>query len=499
MSKSSKDPCETLPEALGASGLVMRELTLFEKSRPGRSAYSFAALDVPETATSVEPEMLRDRPELPELSEVDVARHYFRLSQWNFCIESGLYPLGSCTMKYNPKVNEVTSRLAGFTQLHPGTPEKFSQGALELQYELALMLAEISGLDSVSLQPAAGAQGEMTGMLMIRAYHESRNDRRTKVLIPDTAHGTNPASSTVADYKVVQLKSNERGVIDLDDLAEKMDEQVAAIMVTNPNTLGLFEENICEATKLVHERGGLVYCDGANMNAIMGQAKPGDFGADVLHINLHKTFSTPHGGGGPGSGPVAVRDILDPFLPGPIVVKCDYGYGLDHDRPQSIGKVQWHLGNFGVLVRAYTYIREMGASGLEQASKMAVLNANYVRQSLKESYHLAFDRTCMHECVFSDKSMPNEVSTLDVAKRLMDYGFHPPTVYFPLVVKGAIMVEPPETESKEEVDRFIASMIEIRNESEQSPDIVKGAPHKTRVRRLDEVRAARQLELTYKD
>ena len=497
MSKSSKNFCDTIAQAPGSSGLVMREKTIFEKSRPGRVAFSIRQPDLPATEDSLDPELLREALDFPEVSEVDVARHFVRLSQWNYGVDSGMYPLGSCTMKYNPKINETMARLPGFAQLHPDSPPLMAQGALRLLYELSGMLAEIAGLDAVTLQPAAGAQGELTGMLVIRAYHESRGETRTKVLIPDTAHGTNPASCSIANYKVVQVKSNDRGVIDAEDLAAKMDDQVAAIMITNPNTLGLFEENVCDICQIVHEKGGLVYCDGANLNAILGVAKPGDFGADVLHLNLHKTFSTPHGGGGPGSGPVAVRSILEPFLPGPMVVKVENGYALDSDRPASIGRVRSYFGNFGVLVRAYTYIREMGASGLTEATRMAVLNANYIRQMLKDTYHLPFDRTCMHECVFSDKGFPNDIKTLDVAKRLMDYGYHPPTVYFPLVVKGAIMIEPTETESLQTLDEFIAAMKEIRAEAEHSPEILTNAPHKPKYKRLDEVGAARKLRLTY--
>ena len=498
MSNASKNSCETIPQAPGSSGLVMHEKTLFEKSRENRAAFSIAPLDVPEASIAIDANLLRDELGFPEISEVDVARHFLRLSQWNYNIDSGLYPLGSCTMKYNPKINEVTSRMAGFAQLHPASPDEMAQGALELCYNLANDLAVITGLDAVTLQPAAGAHGELTGILMIRAYHKSKGNPRKKVLIPDTAHGTNPATSAIANYKVVGVKSDENGVIDPVDLAEKMDEDTAALMVTNPNTLGLFESHICEAAKIVHDKGGLVYCDGANLNAIMGITRPGDFGVDVLHMNLHKTFSTPHGGGGPGSGPVAVRDILEPFLPYPVVQEDEEGFFHDYDRPQSIGKVQGFFGNFGIMVRAYTYIREMGPLGLKQASEMSVLNANYIRSKLKGAYHLPFDQICMHECVFSDKGVPNDIKTLDIAKRLMDYGYHPPTVYFPLVVKGAIMIEPPESESKETLDEFIAAMLEIRKEAENWPDILHLAPHKTKVRRMDEVRAVKELNLTYK-
>ena len=499
MSKSSKDSCDTLHAAPGASGLVMREKTLFEKSQPGREAFSLAALDVPKAPSTIEPDLERETLAFPELSEVDVARHFLRLSQWNYSIDSGMYPLGSCTMKYNPKVNEHVARLPGFATLHPTTPDRHAQGVLELYGELGRMLCEIAGLDAITLQPAAGAQGELTGMLMIRAYHRDQGNLRTKVLVPDTAHGTNPASCTIANYKVVQVRSNDDGEIDIEDLASKMDDQVAALMLTNPNTLGLFERNVCDISQMVHERGGLIYCDGANLNAIMGVAKPGHFGADVLHFNLHKTFSTPHGGGGPGAGPVAVRDILKPYLPKPVAVKTDHGYRFDHDRPRSIGKVLANYGNFLVLVRAFAYIREMGAEGLAHVSKMAVLNANYVRKKLGETFHLPHDRECMHECVFSEKGFPNDIKTMDLAKRLMDYGYHPPTVYFPLVVKGAIMIEPTETESLQSLDEFIASMKEIRAEADHSPEMLKSAPHKTKLTRLDEVRAVRNLRVTYRE
>ena len=499
MSKSSKNSCDTLPLAPGSSGLQMHEGTLFEKNRSGRFAYSISKPDVPMPKSTIEGELLRDELDFPELSEADVFRHFLRLSQWNYGVDTGVYPLGSCTMKYNPKVNEETARMPGFTELHPAVPDSMAQGVLRLSYELQEMLAEISGLDAVTLQPAAGAHGEMTGMLMIRAYHTAKGNPRKKVLIPDTAHGTNPASCAIANYKVVEVKSAENGIIDMSDLSEKMDEDVAAIMITNPNTLGLFEENICEVADVVHEYGGLVYCDGANLNAIMGAAKPGHFGTDVLHLNLHKTFSTPHGGGGPGSGPVVVRDLLAPFLPMPVAIKEGDFYAMDFDRPQSIGRVKNYYGNFLVLVRAATYILEMGGEGLTDASRMAVLNANYIKEKLRGTYSLAFDKPCMHECVFSDKGFPDNIKTLDVAKRLMDYGYHPPTVYFPLIVKGAVMIEPTETESKQSIDELIASLIEIRKEAENSPDILLSAPHKTKVKRMDEVKAVKELRLIYKE
>ncbi|MCB1152106.1 aminomethyl-transferring glycine dehydrogenase subunit GcvPB [bacterium] len=470
--------------------------TLFEKSVPGRVGYSIPLPEVPEAA--LPDDIARDKPaELPELSEVAVNRHFTRISQKNHGIDTGMYPLGSCTMKYNPRINEQTARIPGFARLHPNAPISGVQGALHLMHELGEYLAEISGLPAVTLQPAAGAQGEMTGLMIIRAFHTANGNPRKKVLVPDTAHGTNPASCTICNYSVVTVATNERGRLDLDDLRSKCDEETAALMVTNPSTLGLFEDRIDEAAKIVHDAGGLVYCDGANLNAILGVTRPGDFGADVMHINLHKTFTTPHGGGGPGSGPVAMRDFLAPFMPKPVVVEDSAGrYTLDFDRPQSIGRVHEFFGNFGMLVRAYTYIREMGPENLKRVSTLAVMNANYVKESLKGLYHLPFDEPCMHECVLSDKDMPNGVTTMDIAKRLMDFGIHPPTVYFPLVVKGALMIEPTETESPENVRRFVEVMRQIHEEAKTNPQLVKGAPHTTPVGRVDEALAARQLHLT---
>lgn len=473
----------------------MTEPTLFEKSRPGRRGDSLPSAGVP--AAEWPTDLMRTEPaDLPELSEVDVVRHYTRLSRMNFGIDLGMYPLGSCTMKYNPRITEAVARLPGLANLHPHLPPRSAQGALELMYGLSSCLAEISGLPAVSLQPAAGAQGEMTGLMVIRAWHTKNGDPRKKVLVPDTAHGTNPASSSICSYIVESVGTDEHGGIDLIDLAAKMNGDVAALMITNPNTLGLFEPNIAEAAKIVHDGGGLVYCDGANLNAILGVTRPGDFGADVMHINLHKTFTTPHGGGGPGAGPVAVRDFLEPFLPTPAVVRGVAGYDLDFDRPDSIGKVHAFFGNFGMLVRAYAYIREMGGEGLREVAERAVLNATYIKESLRGTYHLAYDEPCMHECVFSDKDVPNGVHTLDIAKRLTDYGFHPPTVYFPLIVKGAIMIEPTETESKETLDRFIETMKEIRAQADSDPDAVKSAPHNAPVSRLNETYAAKNLRLT---
>jgi glycine dehydrogenase subunit 2 len=437
---------------------------------------------------------------MPELSEVDVIRHFTRLSTWNYHIDLGLYPLGSCTMKYNPKINERMARLDGFILAHPFMPAELIQGALEVQKTLEQCLAEISGMDAVSLQPAAGAHGEMTGILMIRAYHESRGRPRRKILIPDSAHGTNPASATISGYVVENVPSNKRGTVDLDQLKKMVDADVAAIMITNPNTLGVFETEIAEITELMHSRGALVYMDGANLNAMMGITRPGDFGIDVLHINLHKTFTTPHGGGGPGSGPVAVKKILEPFLPYPVVGrKSDGGYVFEYDRPQSIGKIKAYNGQFGMHVRALCYILANGPEGLKQVSEVAVLNANYIRTKLKEAYALAYDSPSLHEVVFSDRIQSRkEVHVWDIGKRLMDYGFHPPTVHFPLIVPGAIMIEPTETESKQELDAFIDAMLAIAKEADENPDLVKSAPHTTRIGRIDEAAAARKPVLRWR-
>ena len=482
-------------------GLIQEAALVFEQGSNGRKGYSLPRWDVEEVeASNLIPSRLlrKDLEGFPQLSEVDVVRHFTRLSQWNYGVDSGLYPLGSCTMKYNPKVNEEVARMSGFAHLHPYTPQDLSQGVLRLMVELQTFLAEVTGMDQATLQPAAGAHGELTGMMMIRACLKARGERRHKVLVPDTAHGTNCSTSTIASFSMVGLKSNERGVIGPEDVAKLMDEDVAAIMVTNPNTLGLFEENLVEITKIVHQKGGLVYCDGANLNALMGIAKLGDLGVDVVHLNLHKTFSTPHGGGGPGSGPVAIKNTLAPFLPIPVIEKQGNDYRLSDDRPQSIGKVRAFYGNFGVAVKAYAYILSMGAEGLKKASEMAVLNANYLMASLKGHYHLPYDRRCMHECVFTDRLQEKyHVSTLDIAKRLIDYGYHPPTIYFPLVVKGALMMEPTETESKENLDGFVETMIQIAKEAEEQPELLHQAPHRVKVRRLDEVLAARKPKLKW--
>jgi glycine dehydrogenase subunit 2 len=493
------------PEKMvGTQGLIFNEPLIFSQGSKGRVGYSLPPCDVPEKpAAALLPERLlrADLAGLPEVSEVDVVRHFTRMSQWNFGIDLGFYPLGSCTMKYNPRVNEDMARLPGFAQAHPYQPEALSQGALQLMWELERYLADILGMDRVSLQPSAGAHGELLGVMMIRAYHLARGNPRSKILIPESAHGTNPASSALCGYQVVPVKSGPQGVVEPEAVAALMDEEVAAIMLTNPNTLGLFEEHVVEITEIVHAKGGQVYCDGANLNAIMGITRPGDWGADVIHVNLHKTFSQPHGGGGPGAGPVGVKRHLAPFLPVPTVEKAKEGTGfvLDHDRPKSVGKVRAFASSFGVMVRAYCYIRSLGPDGLKRVAETAVLNANYLRSRLTGTYQLPYDRPCMHEAVFSDaKQLPHGVKTLDIAKRLMDYGFHPPTIYFPLIVHGALMIEPTETESKETLDQFVAAMQAIAQEAETEPETVRSAPHKAKLRRLDETRAARQPVLRWK-
>ncbi|HKJ04232.1 MAG TPA: aminomethyl-transferring glycine dehydrogenase subunit GcvPB, partial [Geopsychrobacteraceae bacterium] len=428
----------------------------------------------------------------PEVSEVDVVRHFTRLSTWNYGVDSGFYPLGSCTMKYNPKINETVARLPGLTGCHPHTPERLSQGSLKLMYDLQGALAEVSGFDHVTLQPAAGAHGELAGLLMIRAWHEAQGNSRKKVLIPDTAHGTNPATAALCGYQVVPIASGGSGVLTAETVAEYMDKDVAALMVTNPNTLGLFESDIREICDIVHAGGGMVYCDGANLNALMGIARPGDMGIDVMHFNLHKTFSTPHGGGGPGAGPVGITRKLEPFLPKPVVVKDGESYRLDSDRPLTIGRMRSFHGNFGVLVRAWAYILTMGSGGLKRVSQMAVLNANYIRARLEGSYHLPQPHRSLHEVVFSDKNLGGDCHTIDVAKRLLDYGYHPPTIYFPLVVQGAIMIEPTETESREILDEFCDAMISIAREAKEQPELLHDAPVTTVLGRLDETAAARQ-------
>ena len=478
-------------DKVGTTGLVFEEPLLWERGRSGRTAFSMPPGDVP--AAELEAELAGEGPDFPDLSELEVVRHYMRLSQWNFSVDTGFYPLGSCTMKYNPKTNERQAALAGFGRAHPLQPQALSQGALRIMYELENYLTEITGMDATSVQPAAGAHGELTGMLLFHAYHSSRGRPRNKILVPDTAHGTNPASASLCGYTSVAVKSNSRGILDAETVAAVMDEDTAGIMVTNPNTIGLFEENIKKVAEIVHAKDGLVYGDGANMNAIMGIVDMGAAGIDVLHLNLHKTFTTPHGGGGPGAGPVCVSKKLAPFLPVPRIVEKDGVFALSDDFPQSIGKLQAFWGNVGVLIRAYSYILSMGAENLKKVSQMAVLNASYIKEKLRRSYHLAYDRPCMHECVLSDKyQQPHKVTTLDIVKRLMDYGFHPPTVYFPLVVPGAIMIEPTETETKETLDAFIDAMESIAREAEEQPELLHQAPTRTKRRRLDETAAARK-------
>jgi glycine dehydrogenase subunit 2 len=440
-----------------------------------------------------------EEPELPEVSELDIMRHYTALSRRNHGVDSGFYPLGSCTMKYNPKINENVARFNGFAHVHPLQDESSVQGALELLYDLQQHLIEITGMDEVTLQPAAGAHGEWTGLMMIRAFHEANGDlKRTKVIVPDSAHGTNPASATVAGLETITVKSNEKGLVDLEDLRRVVGEDTAALMLTNPNTLGLFEENIVEMAEIVHSSGGKLYYDGANLNAVLSKARPGDMGFDVVHLNLHKTFTGPHGGGGPGSGPVGVKADLIPFLPKPIITKRDDEYIFDYDRPQSIGRVKPYYGNFGINVRAYTYIRSMGPDGLKAVTEYAVLNANYMMRRLAEHFDLPFDKHCKHEFVLSGRRQKKlGVRTLDIAKRLLDFGYHPPTIYFPLNVEECIMIEPTETESKETLDSFVDIMIQIAKEAEENPEIVQEAPHTTVVGRMDEATAARKPILKY--
>lgn len=476
----------------------MNDKLIFEESRPGRSACALPELDIPsKDINKLLPQaVLRQTPaQLPEVDELTLVRHYTNLSRKNFGVDTGFYPLGSCTMKYNPKVNETLSGLTGFAHLHPYQPEETVQGILRIMYELGEYLKEISGFDGITLTPAAGAHGEFTGLKVIHQYLKKHNDKRTKVLIPDSAHGTNPASGALCGFKAVEVKSDKRGNVDIADLKVKMDNQTAALMLTIPNTLGLFDEHIVEICRIVHASGGFIYMDGANFNSIMGITKPSLVGADVLHFNLHKTFSTPHGGGGPGSGPVAVSAKLAPYLPVPIITKTKDKYALNYDRPDSIGQIKGFYGNISVLIRAYVYIRMMGPRGLKKASQIAVLNANYIMSQLKQYYYLQYDRHCMHECVLDGTIQLKKfgIKTLDIAKRLLDYGFHPPTIYFPLIVHEALMIEPTETESKEMLDEFIKAMIVIAKEAEATPDVVKTAPQSTPVVRLDEVKAAREL------
>jgi glycine dehydrogenase subunit 2 len=475
---------------------------IYEKSQAGRRASALPGYEGLPAPPEIPAELRRSEPpRLPEVPEFELVRHFTELSTRNFGVDTGFYPLGSCTMKYNPRINERLAALPGFARLHPLQEEDGAQGALELMWRLQEILAEVTGLHAVSLQPAAGSQGELTGLLLVRAYFAARGEaeQRRKVVIPDTAHGTNPASVTMAGYELTPVRTDARGNIDVEDLRGKVDEHTAALMLTNPSTLGLFDENIEEIEQIFHGAGALMYYDGANLNAVCGISRPGDMGFDIVHINLHKTFSQPHGGGGPGGGPVAVRDILEPFLPVPAVVRRDEGgFGLDYDRPQTIGKVRGFTGPFGVFVRSYAFLRMWGPR-LREMSETAVLNANYVLARLKEVYDLPFDRLCMHEFVVSARTLKREhgCTALDVAKRLMDYGFHPPTIYFPLIVPEALMVEPTETEAKETLDAFCDAMLAIAREAAQDPELLKEAPHRRPVKRLDEVRAAKRPVVRY--
>ncbi len=530
------------------------EALLFEKSSPGKRAYKLPPLDVPQVSADalLGSAVRKDRAELPELSEIELIRHFTRLSTWNYAIDLGMYPLGSCTMKYNPRVNEFVARIEGLAEAHPYRPDALAQGILEVLDLLQRCLLEITGMDAITLQPAAGAHGEFTGILLTRAWHESQGNPRKTVLIPDSAHGTNPATAALSGYAVENIKSNAEGGIDLDVLASRVDEETAALMLTNPSTLGVFESEIHKIADILHAKGALLYMDGANMNALVGKVRPGDFGVDVMHLNLHKTFSTPHGGGGPGSGPVACKKFLEPFLPVPILVRDQYGTKCadaedwedanaeptadgcpplfrapffesptgtragareaaqlylsfagqlrwEYNRPQSIGRVRAFYGNTGMFIRALAYILANGPDGLRQTTEDAVLNANYIRKKLEDLYELPYKTASMHEVVFSDKrQVANGVKTGDIAKRLIDYGFHPYTVSFPLIVHGALMIEPTESESREELDLFIDAMRAIAREVEENPEIVKTAPHSTRVSRLDEVQAARKPILRWK-
>ena len=474
----------------GIHGLIFEEPLLWEKGKAGRRGMSIPTSDVPKAELPAE--LQGAGPDFPDLSEVDVVRHYTRLSQWNYGVDSGMYPLGSCTMKYNPKINEKVAATPELAAAHPMLADEHVQGNLQIMFELQQYLAAITGLPGVSLQPAAGAHGELTGMLVFAAYHRSRDSKRTKILIPDTAHGTNPASAALCGYKPVPVKSGSNGILKVQSVADLMDEETAGIMITNPNTLGLFETNIREIAEIVHAKGGLVYGDGANMNAVMGIINAARCGVDVMHLNLHKTFSTPHGGGGPGAGPICVTRALEKYLPVPRARKEGGTYRLDFDCPDSVGRVHAFHGNFSVLLRAYSYIRTMGAEYLKMASQLAVLNAVYIKEKLKGTLQLAYNRPCMHECVFSDAlQQEDKITTLDMAKRLIDHGYHPPTIYFPLVVHGAIMIEPTETECKDDIDQFIETIKLVVQEGKEHPELLRQAPVMAKMRRLDETQAAR--------
>ena len=475
----------------------MEEKLIKDYSSPGRRGYSLPPLEVEKSEINENlTGYLREELELPEVSEVDVVRHYTALSEMNYGVDSGIYPLGSCTMKYNPKRNERVARISGLSNIHPYQPIEQLQGSLEILYQLKLDLAEISSMDEITLQPASGAHGEFTSLLIVKKYFEDREENRTKVIVPDSAHGTNPASAAMAGFDVVEIASNERGMVDLDALAEALDENTAALMLTNPNTLGIFEEDILKITEMVHEVGGLVYYDGANMNAIMGYAKPGLMDFDLMHFNLHKTFSTPHGGGGPGSGPVGVKDFLAPYLPKPVLKKDQEKYFWDYQRPKSIGKVHSFYGNYGVMLRAWAYIKTVGGKGLKETTENAVLNANYLKARLKKDFELPYAEESLHEFVLSGSRQKEEgASTLNIAKRLLDYDQYAPTIYFPLVVKEAMMIEPTETENIGTLDHFVETMLTISREIKEDPELVINAPHTTTVRKLDETAAARNPDL----
>ena len=481
---------------------TQNEPLLFEISSPGKRGYQLPPLDVPTVDAEEALGAGNVRAEIegfPEVSEVEAIRHFTRLSTWNYAIDLGLYPLGSCTMKYNPRINEFVARTEGLAWAHPYQPERLAQGAMEIIAALEHALTEITGMNAVTLQPAAGAHGELTGILMIRALLESRGNPRKKILVPDSAHGTNPATAATAGYTVQNVKSNDQGMVDVEALAGFVNEDIAGLMVTNPNTVGVFEQHIKRICRVLHDKGALVYMDGANMNALVGVARPGDFGVDVMHLNLHKTFSTPHGGGGPGAGAVAVARDLVPFLPSPRLAQRDGLWTWNYDLPQSIGRVRSFYGNFGVLVRALAYIMAHGGNGLRQATLDALLNANYIRALLEPYYELAYQAPSMHECVFSDSRQAKKgVRTGDIAKRLIDYGFHPYTVSFPLIVHGALMIEPTETESQRELNLFVEAMTSIAKEAEETPELVTSAPHTTRIKRVDEVLAARRPVLRWK-
>jgi len=481
---------------------TQNEALMFEISSPGKHAYMLPALDVPvvDPATLLGNSHRSQSAELPELSEIELIRHFTRLSTWNYAIDLGMYPLGSCTMKYNPRVNELVARTEGLAEAHPYRPDSLAQGSLQVIDLLQRSLCEITGMDAITLQPAAGAHGEFTGILLIRAWHQSQGNARKKVLIPDSAHGTNPATAAICGYAVENLKSNSEGSIDLEALARQVDEETAALMLTNPSTIGVFESQIHKIADILHAKGALLYMDGANMNALVGKARPGDFGVDVMHLNLHKTFSTPHGGGGPGSGPVACKAFLEPFLPTPVLRQNEDGTRhWNYDRPQSVGRVRAFYGNVGVLIRALAYILANGPDGLRQTTEDAVLNANYIRTKLEDLYELPYKTASMHEVVFSDKRQAAQgVKTGDLAKRLIDYGFHPYTVSFPMIVSGALMIEPTESESLDELNQFIAAMRAIAQEVEETPELVKSAPHSTRVGRMDETLAARKPVLRWR-